>query len=138
MSDPATYVLTGGCHCGAVRYAAAGRPFYRTLCHCTICRGTTGAPAVAWFTVRLREFQFIQGQPRSFRSSAQATRTFCGTCGTALSSRRDGRDEVDITTASLDEPAAAAPEDQTYSRSRLPWMDGVASLPRHETTRPRS
>jgi len=132
----ATPTLSGGCHCGAVRYVITGRPYHRTLCHCTICRGTTGAPAVAWFSVRPGELRFTQGEPCSFRSSAQATRTFCGTCGTALTFRRDGLDEVDVTTASLDDPEAAAPEDQTYARSRLRWMDGLASLPRHDTTRP--
>lgn len=128
--------LQGGCQCGAVRYVAAGRRYHSTLCHCTTCRGTTGAPAVAWFSVALDGFRFTQGEPRSFRSSDLATRTFCGTCGTALTYRRDDLDEVDVTTASLHDPEAVPPEDHTYARSRLRWMDGLASLPRHETTRP--
>ena len=128
--------LAGGCHCGAIRYAATGPTYHATMCHCTICRGTTGAPAVAWFSVRAAGFRWTQGQPKSFRSSAEGTRTFCGDCGTALTFRRDGLDEVDVTSASLDRPEALPPEDHTYARSRLPWMDGLGSLPQHETTRP--
>ena len=43
-------MLAGGCYCGAVRYETRGEPIERALCHCSICRATTGAPAVvgAW------------------------------------------------------------------------------------------
>jgi YHS domain-containing protein len=56
-------VLTGGCQCGFLRYEASGVPFKETLCHCSLCRGTTGAPAVAWFSVRPRDFRFTEGKP---------------------------------------------------------------------------
>jgi hypothetical protein len=45
-------MLTGGCFCGDIRYAVTGSPFHPTNCHCSICRRTTGAPFVAWFSVR--------------------------------------------------------------------------------------
>jgi hypothetical protein len=136
MTEVPISQLEGGCHCGAVRYLAAGQPYHATLCHCTDCRRTAGAPAVAWFTVRADGFRITRGEPRSYRSSAAATRTFCPVCGTALTYRRDGLDEVDITIASLDRPEAVPPEDHTFARSRLHWMDGLASLPHHATLRP--
>ena len=49
-------MLTGGCHCGAVRYEVRGPVFAPNLCHCDICRGTTGAPCVAWFSVHPTAF----------------------------------------------------------------------------------
>src|SRR5262249_14890443 len=38
--------MTGGCHCGAIRYALVGEPKFHALCHCTDCRRHAGAPMV--------------------------------------------------------------------------------------------
>jgi hypothetical protein len=40
-----------------------------TNCHCTICRRTSGAPFVTWFTVAETAFRITSGKPASFRSS---------------------------------------------------------------------
>ena len=61
--------MKGGCYCGRVRYEAAGAPFNETNCHCSICRRTTGAPFVAWFSVARDRFRFASGQPTLFRST---------------------------------------------------------------------
>lgn len=127
--------LTGGCQCGAVRYAVDAAPSYRTVCHCTICRRSSGAPMVAWFTVPVTGFRLLAGEPASFRSSAMATRTFCGRCGTPITFRRDGLDEVDVTACSLDDPEAVPPEDHTFVRSALGWARGEDGLPRFPAER---
>ena len=44
--------ITGGCHCGAIRYQAEGDVLVHALCHCTDCRRHAGAPMVGW-TIRL-------------------------------------------------------------------------------------
>lgn len=58
--------LKGGCFCGAIRYAASGTPFHETNCHCAICRRTTGAPFVTWFSVPRTGFRFVRGTPNPF------------------------------------------------------------------------
>ena len=90
---------------------------------------------VGWFTVRLGQFRLTQGQPQSFRSSAAAERAFCGACGTPLTFRRDGQDEIDVTVCSLDDAEAVAPQDHTFVRSRLSWVEWAEALPRYATTR---
>ena len=127
--------LRGGCECGAVRYEVTASPYHRTLCHCAICRRTSGAPAVAWFSVPSDAFSFVRGGARTFRSSPVATRSFCGNCGTPLTFRMDGLGEVDITTCSLDDPEAVPPDDQTFTRSRLAWTETAHRLPGHSTVR---
>ena len=129
-------VLAGGCHCGQVRYEAAGRTRHATVCHCTDCRRTSGAPMVAWFTVDAPALRFVQGTPQRYRSSDRAWRTFCGACGTPLTYQHDGLDEVDVSTCSLDDPEAVPPTDQTYGRSRLHWAEDLHRLPVHLATRP--
>lgn len=132
-------IRTGGCHCGEVRYEKQGEVFNATLCHCTLCRATTGAPVVAWCSVEATNFRYTQGLPRTYRSTHHGARTFCPTCGTQLTFREDGDSGIDVTTASLDSPGedAVAPRDHTYARSELPWMGIAQVLPRFSTTRTR-
>jgi hypothetical protein len=128
--------LSGGCHCGAVRYEAHGEPFNSTLCHCTDCRRVSGAPAVAWFSVLAKDLRWTGNDPVFFQSSPGITRSFCSSCGTTLSFQ-DARwqDEIDITTCSLDDPERVPPNDHTFVRSRLGWMKLHDGLPQYPTTR---
>ena len=81
-------MLQGGCFCGRVRYEVKGELFNRTNCHCSICRRTSGAPFVTWFTVAQGNFHWLSGQPAAFESSPGVTRAFCRDCGTALTFAR--------------------------------------------------
>jgi hypothetical protein len=98
--------------------------------------GTTGAPFVAWFSVRPSEFRFAQGHPSRFRSSSKATRSFCPNCGTQLTFQADDYpDQVDITTCSLDHPEAVPPRDQTYTSSKVQWIELADGLPQFAQAR---
>jgi hypothetical protein len=129
-------MLRGGCFCRAVRYEIDAEPSSRTACHCTICRHTSGAPFVAWFSVPVASFRFVSDEPAAFKSSEQATRTFCASCGTPLtfqSTRSPG--ELDITTCSLDEPEHVPPRDHTFLRSKLSWVKLADGLPAYPAAR---
>jgi hypothetical protein len=130
--------MQGGCLCGSVRYEARGVASSATTCHCSICRRSTGAASVAWFTVSRGEFSFVTGEPATFRSSEHATRSFCSRCGTQLTfqSSRFER-EIDVTIASLDEPEAVRPRDHTFVRSKLDWEPLCDGLPAFFEARPR-
>jgi hypothetical protein len=129
-------MLHGGCFCGYVRYEASGIPFCETNCHCSICRRSSGAPFVAWFSVQRAAFLFTAGEPASIRSSEHATRTFCPRCGTPLTFASDSApEEVDVTQCSLDQPEAVPPKDHTYVRSKLPWVTLCDDLPTYPAQR---
>jgi len=127
--------LQGGCACGAVRYEVTQAPYHRTLCHCTICRRSSGAPCVAWFSVHLDGLRIVKGAARTYRSSPGAVRSFCDACGTPLTFQGDGLPEIDVTVCSLDAPEQVPPDDQTFTRSRLKWMETAHRLPGHATVR---
>jgi hypothetical protein len=38
MTDPKQPVLSGGCQCGAVRYALYAEPEGASVCHCRMCQ----------------------------------------------------------------------------------------------------
>ncbi len=123
-------MLLGGCYCGSTRYEITGKPIYLSNCHCSICRRTTGAPYVAWFSVPVGDFRFVRGKPSQFDSTAKAHRTFCAQCGTQLTFQHDDDPGyVDITTCSLDNPTLCAPEKHIYVADKLEWVELADHLP---------
>jgi len=129
-------MLTGGCFCRQIRYEVTRTPFFETLCHCSIRGRPTGSAVVGWFTVRRSGFRIVSGEPRVFRSSDTATRSFCEHCGTQITFTFDTwPDLVDVTTGSLDEPNALPPKDHTWISSRLWWLHLNDGLPEHSEAR---
>ena len=128
--------MQGGCFCGAIRYEAKGNPFHETNCHCSICRRTSGAPFVAWFSVPKPSFKLLAGEPTRFRSSAKGTRSFCPCCGTPLTCELDEfPEEIDVTLCSLDNPEAVRPQDHTWTSSQLTWIKLADGLPSYLESR---
>ena len=129
-------MLKGGCFCGAIRYQVEAEPWHATACHCSICRRTSAAPFVAWFTVKPGAFRLVVGQPARFRSSDHATRSFCPSCGTPLTFQSDRYpDEVDVTTCSLDDPERVPPQSHTWRASGLSWVKPADDLPAYPEKR---
>jgi hypothetical protein len=60
---------------------------------------------------------------------------FCGTCGTSLAYHNDAHlEEIDVSAATLDDPAQVTPQDHIWSSSMLPWVKMEDGLPRLEKT----
>ena len=112
--------LEGGCLCGAVRYRIDSLPVEAGICHCITCRRAAGAQSVAWATVPAAGFAWTAGRPAGFASSPGVTRTHCAVCGTSLTFQ-SGPDSIDVTMASLDDPAAVTPAKEGWLSHRLSW-----------------
>ena len=120
-------IMTGGCQCGRIRYAAAIDGDDAYLCHCKMCRHATGGASIAFVNVPLAGFQW-EREPEWYLSSPIARRPFCATCGTPLGFAflEDGLN-IDITLGSFDEPTRFVPKHNYASESILPaWQDGSA------------
>jgi hypothetical protein len=122
--------------CGAVRFRIALPPKWCAHCHCSMCRRAHGAGFVTWVGSAKDDFELLSGaaELREYRSSAQATRRFCGRCGAMLffeSARWPG--EIHVTLAHLDSDAGLRPEAHAYWSNRVPWV-GVSGdeLPKVE------
>ncbi len=124
----------GGCHCGAVRYEVGGQPKHVTLCHCTDCRKSAGAPAVAWAAFAEDDFMLLQGELTNFQSSSIARRGFCPRCGTGITYRNDSElpGIVDIQSATLDDPDAMPVQAHIQTAERIGWMAHAHDLPQFE------
>lgn len=125
MSEP---VHTGGCHCGRIRFRARGEPVMTGWCHCSVCRRTTGAPALSWVTWETAAVE-IAGEPAVYRSSDIGVRLFCPTCGAQISYRSDAGTTLDLNVGVFDEPERFPPRAHGFAADRLAWFDAGRGLP---------
>jgi hypothetical protein len=121
--------LTGGCQCGAVRYAISGPLDRPSICHCRMCQKAFGSFFAPLVGVPMEKFELTRGGLAIFKSSDVVERGFCRDCGTPLSFRYVDGDKMDVSIGSLDEPSRAKPIVQFGTESRLSWLDDLASLP---------
>ena len=121
--------LTGGCQCGAVRYALSATP-KGTVCHCRMCQKAVGGPFAALATIDMDNFAWTRGAPALFQSSSIAKRGFCAACGTPLTYQA-GLDttKIEITTGSLDDPNAVPLSEVFGIESRVAWLDALFTAP---------
>ncbi len=124
-----TPMLTGGCQCGALRYALTALPERVHLCHCRMCQKAVGGPFGAFAPLRRKDFVWTRGTPGSFASSSLTHRDFCATCGAPLSFSYDDSEWIGVTIGSLDRPEDVAPEKHFGVESRIGWLDALGSLP---------
>lgn len=121
----------GGCQCGTVRYEVSGEPQHAVLCHCSDCRKSAGAPAVAWAAFAEEDFRLTQGEATTFNSSGASMRSFCPKCGTGVYFRNAEHlpGIVDIQLATLDDPDAIPVQCHIQTAERIGWMAEAHGLP---------
>lgn len=113
--------VTGGCFCGAVRYAITGEPKSVGICHCESCRRIAGAESVAWAVIPLAVFAITAGEPCAFNSSPGVTRMHCERCATSLTYRVEGRELIDVTLGSLDDAETWIPGQEVFCAEAVSW-----------------
>ena len=122
---------SGGCQCGAVRFRVEGALGDASVCHCRMCQKASGNFYLPLVSVRQAILTWTRGQPTRFQSSNFAYRGFCANCGTPLT--YEAPDGVALTIASFDEPEEIAPTIQWGIEAKLPYVDGIATLPAEDT-----
>jgi hypothetical protein len=122
-------VLTGGCQCGAVRFAVYAQPEKTGLCHCRMCQKAVAGPFAVLAEVAWDDFAWTRGKPAAFRSSSRAVRDFCAACGTPLSYRDPDGPIIELLTGAFDEPGRVAPTYEVGTESKLAWLAHLADFP---------
>ena len=134
MTSGGTATFTGGCQCGAVRFAASVPPGRISICHCRMCQKATGAPFASLAEIPHDKFTWTKATPASFQSSTIAERDFCAACGTPLSYRKIGGEIIELMTGTFDRPDHIVPTRQFGTESRLGWVGSIANLPSKKTS----
>ena len=119
-------MITGGCQCGALRYAISGPLGRASICHCRMCQKAVGGPIGAY--VDAPSLVWTRGEPSHFQSSAKVRRGFCRECGTPLTFEWSGA-PLNVAFMTLDDPSIAPPTIQVGTEGLQPWMHHIADLP---------
>jgi hypothetical protein len=119
---------TGSCLCGGVRYEVRGPLTPVTACHCSQCARTTGH-FLASTNCANEDLSLTAGETlRWYRSSDEAERGFCGTCGGNLFWRRLGGSKTSIAAGTLDRPTGLEMGKHIYVASKSDYYciaDGI-------------
>ena len=128
-------VLSGGCACGAIRYACTAPALFCLNCHCRDCQRESGSAFVPVMAALRAAFEVVQGTPRYFDLTADSghttTRAFCGDCGSPLFGLPGAAPEiVMIRSGSLDEPSSFKPSRDIFTASAQRWDYMNPELPK--------
>lgn len=127
-----TQSMTGGCLCGRIRYSARIDGSDAALCHCRMCRHSSGAFAAAVVQARPAAVSW-EREPDSYKSSPIAERLFCRECGSPLGWRPLDGETMDLTLGSFDDPTGFVPVAHGGVESMIEvWLD-TSDLPRYRT-----
>ncbi len=124
---------TGSCLCGAVRFTVEGELEPAIACHCTQCRKTSGH---YWVSAGVpRKALKVDGEFNVawFRSSEQAQRGFCSTCGASLFWDPVGQDRVAVALGAFEAPTGARIEKHIFVADKGDYYeitDGLPQIPR--------
>jgi hypothetical protein len=125
--------LTGGCQCGAVRFAVEEwTAKHASICHCRMCQKAFGSFYGPLVTVDPKSLAWTRGEPKRWRSSNVVSRGFCADCGTPLTYEPDG-EWISIAIGAFDDPTLVPPTKQFGTESKLPFVDDLAALPGRST-----
>ena len=120
--------MTGGCLCGAVRYALDAAQTPIELCHCSRCKKAYGASFAATFWVKAATFRWLQGgddvigyDAPLLESPPAYRHVFCPTCGSPLPIESGSLGVVEIPAGSLDCDPGVRPLRHVHTSSAAPW-----------------
>ncbi len=133
MSEDRKALHSGGCQCGALRYAIYVEPTQPHLCHCRMCQKAFGSFFAALALAPLGDFVWTRGKPAYFASSSVVQRGFCVDCGTPLTFQYAESDKVNFSIGSLDDPSRVRPDIQIGVESRISWVPEIVDLPAQRT-----
>ncbi|QLF70724.1 GFA family protein [Peteryoungia desertarenae] len=113
----------GRCLCEAVRLKVSGPLTELSFCHCSQCRRQTGLYYAT--TDVLMDKLSIEGEEnvRWYRSSAKASRAFCGQCGSALFWHADGSPRIAVMAGVFDMPTGLSGGRHIYCEDKGDFYD---------------
>jgi hypothetical protein len=132
-----TEPLTGGCQCGAVRYAiSVARPAIYA-CHCRECQHQSGSAYGLSRPVRRAAVDLtgaLAAWERSTDSGARTCCSYCPSCGTRIHHGTVGPSEwLTLKPGTLDDPSAIVARAHIWVRSKQPWVRLDPASPAFDT-----
>ena len=125
---------SGSCLCGAVKYFFTGSLDDVWFCHCSQCRKNYGMYG-AFVGVPRESFSINKTKKsRSYKSSANTTRTFCGVCGSPITWDRKGYSRIYVLAGVLDGKAKITDGKHIFTKDKGGYYKICDSFPQYKTT----
>jgi hypothetical protein len=131
---------SGSCLCGAVKYEIAGELSPIQLCHCSMCRRSSGTAFASNMPVRAIDLCIVAGEAalKAYESRPGKHRVFCGECGSPIFSRSRGDPSmVRVRAGTLHDPAPTHAAFHFHVASKASWLPITDDLPQYPAARPR-
>ena len=137
-----TQPYTGGCACGAIRYATQHTPVFQNHCQCRDCQRRSGAPfSVGTF--------FPAGAVTISGATTEYTRTadsggkvhqhFCPNCGSTVYWKADNLpDMIGVSVGAMADPCYPPPLRSVFEQSKHAWVqiDGAEHFQQSSVAKP--
>ena len=125
--------ITGGCHCGAVRYTLKSDPMWAGHCQCSNCRKFSGTGHASNLIAAKADFEVsgdMIGYDYDADSGNRMTRFACAKCTTPIYGTSGGNPAIVVIRAgSLDDPNRFQPKGVVFSASAVAWDVEDPALP---------
>jgi hypothetical protein len=125
-------MYSGRCLCGEARFDIEGEFEHFYLCHCEHCRKDTGSAHAANLFSSTATLKWLSGLENVRRFDLPGTRhskSFCGTCGSALPMMQMNGTLLVVPAGSLDSDLPLRPEAHLFVSSRASWDEALEELP---------
>lgn len=127
----------GGCLCGKLRYALAGKPVVTVACHCQDCQTQSGGAFGLSMVIRRSDFTWLRGEAKSFVSTADSGAVkdcfICGDCGVRIiNAISTMADTYNLKPGSLDDTSDVAPVMHVWVARKQPWVAIPAGVAQFE------
>lgn len=136
MSEQSPVRATGRCLCGGVRYEVTGPMRPVMACHCRQCQRTSGNFVAASRCASADLTLVAKATLAWYRSSPEAERGFCRTCGGNLFWRPTGGTTTSIMAGTLDTPTGLTLREHIFVADKGDWYEITDGLPQFEGDTP--
>jgi len=127
MPDKVPLPQSGGCHCGALRYALSAAPLTIYNCHCANCQKITGSAFTVAATIPAVAFQFTKGAPKMIEWLSDAGNSrfglFCKECGSRIvNGQTPSIGFLSLRAGTLDDTSWVEPVGDIWTKSAQKWI----------------
>lgn len=120
--------ISGGCHCGKIRYSSAALAENSVACHCEQCQRMSGSAVAVRVGLRpgdlvMEGAQWLTTYASRSEGGKTTERSFCSVCGSPMLLRFEGvADLVFIQAGTLDDRSWVRPTAHLWCQHAQPWL----------------
>lgn len=122
--------ILGSCLCGELRYRLFDSPRIMNLCHCSMCRKSSGSTYGTFAHVNADDFTWLTSTSSltRYEASPNEYRAFCLVCGSPMPYIDGDAESICIPAGSFDSDPQKAPSVELFLGSKAPWYEKNESI----------